>query len=616
MLDFTDSGLTQPVQLTITNNATSSTIFRGVYSAPDDSISVPLAEAITSEAPANFIHRFPEALIVAPPQAIAADQRYFVAVAGEIYNGTQPLAEYLLQHLQKRPLSEVIRDFNGSFVGAIYQKQARQWQIFRDQLGQNFIFHTIHQGHLIFDSKLSTLAKLPGVSTAPDYQAVADFFALGYIPSPRTIYSKIHKTAAATIDSIDVTGGNLTSQRYWEPPFDSNLLVTPEDAAVDCRRLLTLAIQRRLSKHPDVAATLSGGIDSGVVTGLAKDYCSDTINHAHTIAFDVPQYDESGLAQGTAKRCCISLNIHQLLPEVINTLPALVTAAGEPYADSSLLAAAALANCAGAPALLTGDGGDEIFGGYRRYQAMLLRHRIPHWLDLLARPACGLLSHLLPPAKESRSRYATIRRSVKSLSQSRLDAYASFQQLAPSKLLQNLLTLPESTYRDQWRADCAAIHVSDAVRQYNALDLRYYLPEDCLRKTNIVSALYGTQYLTPLLDMDVVNFALALPTNLRFTPSANKVLLRQLGEKYLAPEILTTTKRGFGVPLSQWFRGPLAPRITAMADAVQEWDHLQVINSVTLKRLANEHLRGSHNHAAILWATMVFQEWEGQLTTR
>ncbi len=603
-------------------------------------------------------HRYPEAALLAPEECLADTPDGIVLFAGELRNRRElcqaynlPVdlrpAQLVLALIEHHSPANVFRGLNGPFTLLWLDRRKQEWHLVRDQLGQSFLFHHLGQFgdcSLASDSLPRLKKALPALAENLDYAALSDYLALGYIPAPRTIYRSVGKVPPASETIVKSDGRTMVTERYWTPPFTPQCQIGFEDAVAESRTLLNRAVARCLEAHPKADFMLSGGIDSGTILGLVTHDFPDAARQAHTIAYDSRAYDESPIATATAQRNGVPCTPLHLGPDAIQTLPGLLAGSGEPYADSSLLATAAAVRASTQPAIFTGDGGDEIFGGYRRYQAMLLRGKCPPPLQAFARPFCRALAWLIPASRDNRSRRANWKRTLHSLGLTELAAYGSFQEICSSDLRHELqqvapgdrrcpgLLIESATphylpgqpeldwnndsrfslqnYLADWESLADAMDVAEPVQRYNGLDLQVYLPDDGFRKTDLAAAGTGVTLLCPILDMDVVRFALSLPVALRFDARENKRILRALGRDSLAPEALATPKRGFGIPMAEWLRGPLAPLMRSLADDIAQWDEFQLLSPATVRRLVEEHLAGRANHASRLWMLHCLRIWE------
>ena len=522
-------------------------------------------------------------------------------------------AEQVLAGLYQNRGDSLLRDLNGPFIIAIADRVRRRLLLARDQHGQKFLFYGAgRDGRLWFSDSLPRLRQCAGQAEGVDFQALADYLALGYIPAPATIYAGLRKVPAGHQVAV-TTGREPAVEAYWRPELAPKLDLSFAEATAEARRLLDHAVQRCLQAAPDAGVLLSGGIDSNVVLGLAARHQGGR-PRAFTIGFEHGVYDERALAALAARQVGAEHVTALAQPSDLALLPELQRASGEPFADSSLVPTALAMRLAGASCrtVLTGDGGDELFGGYRRYQFMVLRScydRIPH---RLGDGLCGLLLRCLPKNAESRTRLASARRLAAALRLPAVACYASFQEIFSPDLLAELGRFPRVgvvPYQERWQAQMAQSSCVELVEKVNELDLLSYVPDDGCRKDVLAETGTDVVALAPILDMEVTEFALRVPRPFRVTSRQRKRLLRAVGADWLPAELLRQTKRGFGVPVAAWLRGELAPVMRELAASVRQWDRDGWLNHDTVGRLVREHLDGGVDHGAELWNLHCLKLW-------
>ncbi len=526
-------------------------------------------------------------------------------------------AEYVAQQIAAYG-TDYIAKLNGSFLIGVFDTSSHSLRLYRDQLGQQQAYYAVvNDTKIFFSDNISDIRRAlnaNGIQCTVCRTALGEYFLMGYTSCAGTVYNEIQSINAAN-EVRFMPNGACVKSRYWYPDYNGGEKITREDALEHATALIKQSIARCIANSAHADFMLSGGIDSGVVAGLVSEFFPDADRIAHTIELPGSPYDESTLAEGTAKRCNIPLHKQRLTAADIDKLETLIAVADQPFADSSLLPTYIACTASVKNALFTGDGGDELFGGYRRYQAMIMRGKLPACIDRAFRPFAKLFAMCLPDGCNSRSRLATLKRSLNVMSKPYLEAYASFQAIADKSLIAKLLpgTLldePLNTwevfdeYTTNWKH-----HVNSLFRKSNALDLTFYLPDDGFLKTAIACQTANKQLLCPLLDLDVANFALALPDDMRITTKFNKVILRALGGKYLDPKILTMQKRGFGIPIAHWFRNELSQRITEIVNTAKDWDCLNLFETNFLHKVAKEHIAGQADHAALLWAVWCYYIW-------
>ena len=521
----------------------------------------------------------------------------------ELASGEENAAEIVAQ-LYRQHGAEGFEALNGPFVLALFD--GTQLVLARDHVGQAFLFFRRDGRKVFFSESLNDISH----GSDRDYQAFADYLALGYIPAPRTIRRDVAKLPAAT--AAIFREGEPAFRRYWAPAYEPSYRLSFEDAAQETKRLARQAIRRCLALDDKAGFLLSGGIDSSLLLSLTTEEFSAP-RKAFTVGFANPRYDERALAQAVARNVGAEHVTQQVEPSDFAAFLQARKLSGEPFADSSLLPDCCAMKLAASQCrtVLLGDGGDELFGGYRRYRVMALRNRLGEGLSRLGGAAASLLACVLPHASEGRTSLATIARFGKALRQHPVPCYASFQELFSPRelaaLVPDLFARPErcgtiGSYHADWRKIFAA---SPDVNGVNLIDLLYYLPDDGCRKEGLAAEYAGLRAFSPLLDMDVVRFALTLPVDYRLTLKQGKLLLRHIGREYLPDEILRQVKRGFGMPVAAWLRNELKSYVTELPDRL---DSFGCFDKPYLRRLIREHLDGKADHGAKLWALICCQD--------
>ena len=506
----------------------------------------------------------------------------------------------------------------GAFSFAILDTARRKLLLVRDQLGRESIFHAaLPNGTHAFATSLNDLRRLPGFSPQISLKALFDYLSLGYVPSPWTIFRCVAKISPG--HCLVITENACDDTAWWKPRFVPKMKINYHDAVAEAWKLLDVAVKRCLDNHPQADVLLSGGIDSNLVMALAST--SDGFGgHAFTVGFDDPKYDERSLAAISAKKFNVAHELMQVMPSAWDELPAAQQLNGEPFGDSSLiptLCAMRLAKQHGATAILTGSGGDEIFGGYRRYQAMAVR-RAWRWLpNFIIQPATSLILKILGEPEDARARFATLSRFAAFWKQSPLPGYAAFQEVFSEDLKQTICqdwTKNAATpYLNDWAEMISKIDVDDFVEQFNALDMVSYLPDDGCRKEALAAEMAGLAGDCPVMDMDLVEFGLSLPRKLRVTFRQRKRVFHGIASYLLPPELLKQTKRGFGMPVSSWFRTECKDRLLDLASSVKSWDCYGWFKPEAIENLCDDHLNGRRDNGARLWILLCLKTWLEQL---
>lgn len=564
----------------------------------------------------------------------SASGRFVIAYNGEIYNFQQLRkqldgpwrgssdTEVLLGAFERWDVLPALKRLNGMFAFALWDRRHRQLFLARDRMGEKPLYYAPIKNGLAFASELKALRPHPDVDTRMDPEAVALYFRLGYIPAPHTIYQGVSKLPAGCL-LVFGPDGPRPVHRYWDyreisrTPQRSG----PEEETVESldTALRKAAALRSVADVP-LGALLSGGIDSTLVVAMLAAQSRHPVQ-TFTVGFREQEYDEAASARRVAHH--LGTDHHELLltpDEATGALPRLTGMYDEPFADPSALPTFLVSELARrrVTVVLSGDGGDELFGGYGRYQALAnlwpLVSRVPRalrgGLASLIRffPAAfwsrvfQLFKPLLPPSfrirteGEKRDNLAGILESW--------DPEALYLRLMscwkdPSRLVRD--------YREPaliHQRFLLGAHLPDPILRAMHLDAQLYLPDDILVKVDRASMAVGLEARIPFLDPQVMEFAWSLPLEAK----RGKRLLRRLATRYVPREWTERPKQGFAVPLDSWLRGPLRAWAHELlrADRMKQQGWLQVD---TVQQRWQEHLEGRRDWQTSLWAVLMFQSW-------
>lgn len=510
---------------------------------------------------------------------------------------------------------EFVRRLNGPFCVAVAQESKGRLWLYRDQLGQQpCYFCHLANGYTFFSDNLAVLRRIPGTPSKVSLKGLSDFLSLGYIPSPWTIYENISKLLPGSYLELSAEDGKASIHRFWRPTFAHNRHISFQDAAAETRMLVQKAVDRCLEEQPKTAVLLSGGIDSNLVMALCAK-AKKPVNLSYTVGFAETAYDERALALCSAAHMQIINRQHEILPNDWSILRDLQKLNGEPFGDSSIIPTtiAMQQGIGQVDCMFTGSGGDELFGGYRRYQALCWR-RLTRWLpDGLVRGLAKILKNCLPGYDDARTRLATIRRFADFMSKSSMEGYLSFQEIFSRDMKQTLLSdqqILESSLPLCETERLLDMSTSDKdIEHFNELDILTYLPDDGGQKEFLAGMYSGMQHLCPLLDIEIAEFALSLPWNMRVTTKSRKLLLREIGKTILCPELLKQTKRGFGMPVSAWLRNRQTGLLQKLVRDLPLWDKDGWFNPKAIQKMSEEHIAGKQDHGPQLWNLLCLQEF-------
>lgn len=554
------------------------------------------------------------------------DGTLWIVFNGEIYNfqelrASLPAGKYafktktdteVLLYLYEEHGAACLQMLRGMFALAIWDERQQVLFAARDRLGKKPFYWSKNGQGLVFGSEIKALLVDPAVSPQPDHAALDAYLRHQYVPSPATAFQNIQKLPPGHWLLCD-RNGQLTTGCYWQPPLAQ---AGPERTAEEveeelCQRLSECVRLRMISDVP-VGAFLSGGIDSGLVVALMAQLSPKPIR-TFSVGFRDEKFNELPFARMVAERYATDHQELILSPDVQELLPRLVEHYNEPFADSSAVPSFCVAQAARqhVTVALTGDGGDESFGGYSHYQQVLAWQRfdfIPLGMRrLLTLPFDRFLS--LVPYQTSLAR---VRRGLRSIAGNLPQRYQ----------LQMSILKPEERdflYTPQFRrlvaqgsrpplASPAWTPDMDSLAWMMRHDQGRYLP-DCLNvKTDVASMANSLELRSPFLDHRLVEFAAGLPSHLKLRSGTGKWILRRLARRLLPEPLLTKPKTGFSIPLASWLRGPLKGQVEHyLLDAVAERRGLFRANSVRF--IWEEHLQGRRDWSTRLWELLMMEAW-------
>ncbi len=494
---------------------------------------------------------------------------------------------------------------NGPFAIAIEdcRDDCRRLILARDHHGQMGLCYKFADGKVEYSSE----AKRGGTL---DIEALGTYLSLGYIPAPMTIYKEWRKVPSGSVAVFD--GTSVKVERYWTPDLSQACELSFEEAVSKARELIEKAVRRCLDYDSDAGVLLSGGIDSNVVMWTARKLLG-TAPQSFTVGFTTEAFDERGLAAMSAKAAGSEHLTMQVEPADYTIVKNILSARPEPFADSSLMPDAMAMRFAAEhkKTVLTGDGGDEIFGGYRRYRAMAMRDAIGEFPARVGGKALGLVMRLFSHGGNPRGRVATTRRMAHALSLPLIESYASFQELFSVSDVRSLMPAfaeVSGSYYDMWRTLFDACPAKGVAAKCNYIDLLTYLPDDGCLKEGLAASGTGLTVLSPLLDMDVTRFALSLPLEYRHIRREGKRILRAIAATFLPDDLMNIPKRGFGMPLAEWLRGPWAHLMNECIASKGTWDVENCLNTNILSSVVRCHNAAVADCGAGLWAINCLKE--------
>lgn len=505
---------------------------------------------------------------------------------------------------------------DGFFAAALWDSQAETLILMRDLWGKKPLYLAEEGGTLLFGSDADAiLAALPGAPRIRE-EILAEYLAYGYVPDSASIYAGLEKLPPASI-LVWRRGEPRPQPRKW-----GAIRIHPEDhgqsleeAARELDALLDAAVRKRLTADAPLGVLLSGGLDSGAALAMAARARAEAGAEpltACTMGFADPALDEAGAAAIMAKRWGARHRVGRGDPEAMADPDALAAVFGEPFADPSAAPTLALCRMAAQEmkAALSGDGGDEVFAGYRRYPFHRREERLKAFAPMSLRgPLFGALARIWPRSErlpKALRAGATFEALAGDQAAGLLRATAIMDEPTRRALLAPALRrrLKDHDPADRLRAALGEAGTDDPLARAQYADLVTWLPGRMLTKLDRTAMAAGLEPRNPLLDRDLALWAAKLPTRLKLDGFAGKRVLRAALEPYAPPEILKAPKRGFVPPLRAWLLGPLRPKLEAMERGaiLGEW-----LDLGALARLRRETEAGARDHSRALWAALALE---------
>jgi asparagine synthase (glutamine-hydrolysing) len=553
-----------------------------------------------------------------------------VVLNGEIYNFRELRARLaaaghrfasegdteVIAHLYEEEGPDFARSLAGMFSVALWDARREELLIARDRIGKKPLFYAQRPGAISFASELWALLADPEVSRDLDPAALDRFFTYAYVPSPLSAFAAVRKLPPASL--LRWRDGKARIERYWELDYGRRLDIGSEaEAAEVVRDAVRAAVRRRLVADVPLGAFLSGGVDSTAVVAAMAELSPEPVK-TFSIGFESEAFDELPHARQVARRFDTDHRELVVRPQAVELLPKLVRHYGEPFADHSAIPSFYLAQMARrhVTVALTGDGGDEAFGGYGRYaNAALLAalDRVP----AAARGAIAALAMRVRPDGNLRSPRNRLRRFAALLPLTPGGRYVrAMSRFGPA--LRETVYTPEfrdaldRTTPDPVEEAWAASTATDLVDRMLDVDQRTYLPDDLLVKMDVATMAYGLEARSPLLDHELLELAAAIPVRFKVRGRRTKIALRGSLRGLLPDAEIDRAKQGFQVPMANWFRTDLAElaRETLLGEGARSRGFLR---RDVVSGMLGRHLSGAEDNSMLLWSFLVFELWQQQV---
>ncbi len=515
-------------------------------------------------------------------------------------------------HLYEDYGRECVKHLRGMFAFAVWDEKKRTLFLARDRAGKKPLFYYYNNGLFCFASELCALMQSGIALKEINYRAIHQYLTFGYIPAPFTIYNDVFKLPAA--HSMVVDDKNIRIEKYWALDFMKKIAISEKDAADETLRLLGDAVKVRLDSDVPLGAFLSGGIDSSAVVALMSRISGKKVK-TFSIGFDEGGYSELKYARLIAERFGTEHNEFVVKPHAIDILPLLVERYGEPYADSSCVPTYYVSRETKryVTVALNGDGGDELFGGYERYQAMAFAETYQGLPGILKGMVSGI-GALLPDSVNPKNRLRNLKRFLEAVDMPAQDRYLRWMSIFDNDTKDELYS---TDFKDRsCAADTRALltpyfdgqNGPGIIDRAIMADTGLYLPYDLLVKVDIASMANSLEARSPFLDHNLMEFAASLPADYKVRGFAKKYILKKAIDGLIPRENIYRRKMGFGVPVGEWFRsdmkGFLRETLLSKKSLGRGYFKPEAVNDIV-----DQHVETCADRTYKLWALLMLELW-------
>ena len=580
---------------------------------------------------------------------ISSNSRYIIVFNGEIYNyleikkklNNKNIAinwkgksdtEVLLESISFFGLSETLQMIRGMYAFALFDIFKKKLILVRDRMGEKPIYYGFSNNSFLFSSELKSFYKFPKFEKKISRDSLHLFFKYCYIPNSYCIYDNVFKLEASTILEIDVSlkqinKGNIIKKTYWEPKLQKKYKeFSKEDYLVEIENKLSNSVNQQMRSDVSLGSFLSGGIDSSLISYLMQENSSKKIN-TFNVKFEESKFDESEFARKVADT--IGSNHHEINVDykmALETIPNLGQIYDEPFADSSQIPTFLISKeiKKSVTVALSGDGGDELFGGYNRYTSV---ENVNKFLKFFPYNSKNLISNLIRLVSENnwdiinkyilskisnKYSYTNFGHKIYRLAE-RINSCSSKIEIYKSFLSEN--NSDNMIVKDSINIDIVQqiiennnINDDDFKNFMMNIDTKMYLPDDILVKVDRASMANSLESRAPFLDADLVELSFNIPSNLKIIKNDKKILLKSILEKYFEKDLFNRPKAGFAIPLAEWLRGPLKSLLYDSINNLKK-TNTDILNFELIEKKCKEHTSYQKNYDNFLWSVIIYNNW-------
>jgi asparagine synthase (glutamine-hydrolysing) len=561
------------------------------------------------------------------------DGSVVVVFNGEIYNYQELIPELqaaghrfhtksdteVIVHAWEQWGEACVERFRGMFAFVLWDRNRQTLFMARDRMGVKPLYYALlDDGTLLFGSELKSLLAYRGPHGSAlkrdiDPLAIEEYFALGYVAEPRTVFRQARKLPPA--HALAIRRGEPVGEprEYWDVNFTLDNPIGQEDACAELQRQLQESVRLRMISEVPLGAFLSGGVDSSAVVATMAGLSDGPVNTC-SIAFDDPKFNESEFAAMVASRYATNHRVETVKSDDFDLIDTLARLYDEPYADSSAIPTYRVCQLARkhVTVALSGDGGDETFGGYRRYRLHLMEERMRSALPAgIRQPLFGWLGRVYPKADWA-PRVFRAKTTFEGMSRTAVEAYFHSVSILRGPMRARLFSpalkreLAGYSAQEVFDFHAGRARTEDPLALIQYLDLKTYLVGDINTKVDRASMAHSLEVREPLMDHKLIEWLATLPSSMKVRGQEGKFLLKKAMEPQLPDDVLYRPKMGFSVPLARWFRGPLKQRVR---DAVlgERLASTGWFDRPYLQHLVEAHQSGASDYSAPLWTLLMFE---------
>jgi len=557
------------------------------------------------------------------------NSRYIMSYNGETYNHlklrddlknvrfkSSSDTESILNSFMSFGVDKTLQMMEGMFAIILYDKKENNIYLIRDRFGEKPLYYFSDNKNFIFASEIKSLLKHSNTIKELNDEVLSDFFNYNYIGNKSSIYKNINKVLPAHYLKINLKSFKFENINYWQPKFNQLLVENENDLIEKIENKLILSVNKTLTSDLPVGCFLSGGVDSSLITSIVRKHFDNKLN-TFSIGFENKNYDESKYAKDIASH--LNTDHHEYFlkdTEILDTATSLSDIYDEPFADSSQIPTVILSKLTKKKitVCLTGDGADELFYGYDRYNYAL---KVYNYLKLVPQyirkkifskknEKLMLIRYLLYLALKFKGIKNIENKIEKILNLMNFDNFSDVYKFSISNEINSGHILNNNNNNSIFNSFIKKgnSNLSNMID----FDIKEYLPNDILTKVDRASMLSSLETRAPFLNHDLANLALSIPANLHFKNGVNKYILKKILSKYIPEKLFKRPKMGFGVPLNDWLKNQLSDWCDDLLSE-KKLKEAGIFNYNNIINNYNAFKKDKANIHSSIWSILIFQSW-------